>query len=75
MKNKQYTEAEALKELFETASPSGLGKSDYDKILVYKSRFEKGKLGARAIENLLTKYGYSKVETITYYTKERTDPK
>jgi hypothetical protein len=72
MRKIHYTQTEALEELFKTATPSGLGKSDYDKILVYKRRYENDKLGQRAINNLLTKFGYKKIETIIYYTKDRT---
>lgn len=67
---KEYTTEEALNEVFNAASPSGLGKSEYDKLINYKLRFQRGELGRRAIDNLLSKNGFTKQETIIY-TKER----
>jgi len=50
-------------------SPSAIGKPAYDKLLVYKKRFQDGKLGRRAIDKILSEYGFNKHETI-FYTKE-----
>ena len=66
---KKYSTEDALKVVFDSISPSAIGKPAYDKLLVYKKRFQDGKLGRRAIDKILSEYGFNKHETI-FYTKE-----
>jgi len=70
MRNKKYTTEEALKEVFERIRPSLVGKSEYDRVKNYEKRYYEGKLGQRAITNLLEKYGFTLIERIVYWKKE-----
>jgi len=74
---KTYTQNEALEICFEQIKPNNLSKSDYNKFAHYRRRYNSPdeKLGQLAIDNLLGHFGFNKIETITYYTKERTAPK
>ena len=67
-KKSKYSELEAMEFIFKNVSPSELGKSEYDKIMVYKGRYEKGILGEKAKSRLLEKYGFKK-HAVIYYTK------
>jgi len=57
-----FSQEEALAHVFEIVSVSVHGKLLYDKVSVYKSRHQAGKLGNRAIENLLKEFGFQKLE-------------
>lgn len=70
MKKQQYTQSEALREVFQSANPTQHGKQLYDKVKIYESRYQngKGKLGQKAIDSLLEAFGFEK--EVSYIKKE-----
>lgn len=59
----------ALAEIWDKIKPSKIGQNDYDKFRSYKRRYEQGKLGEKAVNSLLSFFGYSS-ETIYFKEKD-----
>ena len=78
-KKKRYEPKDALLEVFARVKPTNENdtteeekqrtKAEYNKMKMYQTRFERGELGQRAIQNLLEKHGYTCHKEI-YYTKD-----
>jgi len=71
-KRKKFTQDEALEECFKFVLPSNISKKDYSRFSNYRHRYREGKLGQKAIENILTFFGFTKIER---WVKERNDSK
>ena len=56
-----------LEDIWAKIKPSKIGLKNYDKFRSYKRRYDKGELGEKAINNLLSFFGYS---SQTMYFKE-----
>ena len=59
---KNYTQEEALEECFAHLRSTEIGEKQYKLFHKYKMRYKEGKLGLKAIENILTFFGFIKVE-------------
>lgn len=71
-RKKMYSKDEALDEVLDKIKPSNFDDfKDYDKFRMYRQRHEKGKLGQKAIDTLLSFFGFKKH---VHYTKERQEP-
>jgi group I intron endonuclease len=60
LEKEKYSEKEALNEVFSNASAATMGKAKYDRIMIYRGRHERGKLGQKAIETILSEYGFER---------------
>ena len=64
----KFSEEKALNEVFSNVRPSVVGLQEYNKIKSYQSKYKNGKMGQKAIDKLLSQFGFSKT---VFYTKDK----